>query len=625
VYRKNAKVETSPEWRRRLDASRENRDDHASRWRENKALLIGTGNVKGLKRGEVVNLAWAAFQTMVGTIYAQNPRPVIRAKKGLLEDTAKMLTDIVVSDLEDMRSRYVTRLCIADVFWAGFGLVIEKLQSDVTSVGYRYVEQEGRVDVPKNQRYSLHRAHPESVLFDSTAAFPDLSDSRFLAIEFYPTKKDLKDDNLLTVNEEMLGAMKVLSAPPAMDDRQSGGTQWTNPRNPDSDDYEESDDMAQVRCIEIWDRVNLEKIYMADGMDEVLGREKWPMELRLNGEVQFPATMLYFNENPDELYPIPEISMIAPQLKQYSILFKQMLRDAVEKFRKFVVRGDLLQKGHESKLKTAEQNSIISIDPTKVPGTQQLRLEDVIRPVPDPQVDRDTIAVEQFVKQTLYEIIGSGDFASGGMRNTRSATEAAALSDFLRTRMTTRTENMDAFFKSLITKHVLFLQETLTEPRAVLTTDENGLAVWADYNKEDIAGVFGFSVIAGSSMPQNTETRRQENVAFFQQVLPIVLQSGGNPRPFIEWIAPYFSVPGYLVDETYNNHKQALQQLVLMYAAMHAGQKIDPTVVLEAISQAINTGLSPADIQNVVAQQQQAAAKQPVSLPGTNTSNQTVS
>ena len=633
AYRKNKAVDTDATWRRRLEASRNNRDAHAARWRENKALLIGRGGIKGFKRGEIVNLAWAAFQTMVGTIYAQNPRPVIRGKKAIFETVAKMVTDIVISDLEDMRSRYVTRLCIGDVFWAGFGLVVEKLQSDVTSVTFRYTDvakedsdesaPDNEVEVPVNQRYSLHRMHPESVLFDPVASFPDLSDSMWLGFEFYPTKQELKDDPLFQVNAAMLKKMKTLEAPPAVADPATPrGTKWTNPRNPEEGAPSETDEMAQVRCIEVWDRVNREKVYFADGMDEIIGREPWPIELRVNGELQFPATMLYFNENPDELYPIPEISMIAPQLKQYSVLYRQLLRDTVSKFRKFVVQGDMLQKGHMAKLISDKQNVVISVDSTKVGSNQQVKLNDIVMPIQDPQVDRDTGAAMMLAKQSMYEIMGSGDMASGGMRNTRSATEAASLTDFLKQRMTTRTENMDAFFKKLITLHVLFLQETLTEDRTVATTDENGLQVWQDYNKQNLQGLFAFDVVAGSSMPQNTETRRQENLAFFQQIAPILAQSGGNVQPFIKWIAPYMSVPGYLVDESFNNHKQALQQLALLFAMAHSGAKITGAQVNEAISAAVNTGLSQADLQNAVklgAQQAgQQASAQPKGLPGTN-------
>lgn len=629
-YRKNGKVSESGDWMRRMEASKKVRDRHAKNWDENRRLLLGTEGIKGFKRGELVNLAWAAFQTMIGSVYAQNPMPIIREKKGDLQVTARMLTDIVVSDLDEMRSRSVTRQCISDVFWAGFGVVVEKLQSDVTSQNFRYTAQgqtlEVNAEVPTNQRYSLNRVYPKEVLFDPLGSTADLRDSKWVGLPCYMTIKELRDSEEFSTNDEILKKLRRMSGPPGVDGKLQGSTKWSNPRNTDAYDSEESDEMAQVKIYEFWDRVNKKRVYIPDGMDKVILQDDWPIELRLNGELLFPCNLLYFNENPDELYPIPEISMIAPQLKQFSVLFRRILRDAIEKWRKVAVRGDVLSPSQQSKLEEGDQNSVIVVDPTKaVVGGQNLPMDQIVMPIKDPVVDRDVMAVAEMVKGLIHEVVGAGDFASAGFRSTRSATEAAALSDFLRSRMTSRTENIDAFFKAVITTHVLYLQETLSEDRAVSTTDENGMSVWKTYNKANIAGTFQFSVIAGSSTPRNTETTRQENISFFQQIFPAIQQAGGNIRPMIDWIAPFYKVPQHLVDQSFNNHRQALQQLALMFAAIHSGAKIPGAQVIEAISMAINTGLSQADIQQITQQAAQAQAQAPPGgMPGTNTSNQTL-
>lgn len=630
AYRKNGSISKDGDWFRRMDASKKVRDRHARIWDENRRLLLGLEGIRGFKRGELVNITWAAFQTTIGSIYAQNPKPIIREKKGDLQVTARMLTDVVISDLEEMRARSAVRMCMADVFWAGFGLIVEKLSSDVTNQFARYTidgqAYEASVQVPTNQRYTLHRVYPKEVLFDPLGSTPDLRDSRWLGLPCYMTIRELRESDEFSVNEKILKKLRRMSAPPALDGIEQAGTRWQNPRNTGAYDSEESDDLAQVKIYEIWDRVNKKRVYIPDGLDDVLLTDDWPIELRLNGELLFPCNILYFNENPDELYPIPEISMIAPQLKQYSVLFKKILRDSVEKFRKFAVRGDIVSQEQQAKLEEGSQNSVIAIDPTKsVLGGQPIRLEDAVAPLRDPSVDRDAIAVAEMVKNLIHEILGAGDWASAGFRSTRSATEAATLSDFLRSRMTTRTENVDAFFRGLVTTHVLYLQQTLSEERAVMTTDENGMAVWQKYNKENITGTFQFSVLAGSSLPQNTETTRQENIAFFQQVFPAIQASGGNVRPLIDWISPFYKMPQHLVDQMFGNHRQALQQLLLIFSAIHNGAKIPGAQLIEAISMAVNTGLSQADIQEVMQQSAKLQPQQPGGLPGTNPSNQLVS
>jgi hypothetical protein len=260
-----------------------------------------------------------------------------------------------------------------------------------------------------------------------------------------------------------------------------------------------------------------------------------------------------------------------------------------------------------------------------------------MKEVADPHVAGDQVAVANMVKQTMHEIIGAGDFASGGMRTTRSATEAAALSDFMRSRMTNRTENVDAFYQRLMTNHVLFLQETAIAGRKVKIVDEAGMAVWREFTKKDIKGEFRFEVIAGSSMPKNTEMRRQENIAFFQQALPIILQSGGDPRPMIEWIAPFYQIPQHMIDQIYKGHRQALLQAALLIKKAYLGQQAPPDQFMEAVSTAIMSGLSQSEIQavdqqamaQVQAQPPQApsggsAPAQPGGLPGTNPADQTL-
>jgi hypothetical protein len=566
---------------------------------------------------------------MVGTVFAQTPSPVIRERTAALQSTAQMLTYINEFDLEAMASRYVTRMAIGDVFWAGFGLVIEKLQSDVTSLVFKFTEnaedqenqEEAEIDQPKNQLYSLERIHPESVLFDPTAVYPDLRDSKWIALEFYPTIKEIKDDPLFKdIDDTLLGSLQKLKKSPTMDEYVA------TPRSRYLD-QEESDEFAQVRIYEIWDRVNLQKIYMPAKSSRIIGQEAWPVELRYNGQVQFPMTMLYFNENPDEFYPIPELSLIAPQIKQYSVMFRQVLIDAVTKWRKFFVLGNALEKGHEARLIGGPSHSVITVDGNKLGGgnVQDIDLRKMVVPIPDPAVPQDVLQIMGMVKQLMHEIIGAGDFASAGFRSTRSATEAAQLADFLKSRMTSRTENVDSFFKHMVMIHTLFLQETLTEKRSIEVSDVNGFKQWKEFDRTTLKGEFNFSVIAGSSMPMNTETYRQEVLAFFQQIFPAIQQQGANIKPLIEWVAPFYRMPPHILDQMYNNHKQALQQLALMFAMAHQGAKVPGAQLMDAIAGAVNSGLSQAEVQAVTQQaSQQNTGQQQKGLPGTNNSPQTM-
>lgn len=619
MAKKTASKSTSA-WFRRLEAARKNRDRQKGSWDRNLDMLVPRMRAKGMSRNDLVKIAWAAFQTMVGAVYGRNPDPWIRPKKAAFEDTAKLFTEVTKHDFAVMGTRAQARLALQDVFYAGFGVILEQYTSDVTAVAHRF----GQTLEPKDQRYEHQRIHPASILFDAKASKIDLSDCMWLAIEYYPTIKELREDPLYNVSEELLKKLPRLTASPQQSQQPGMDNKW---KNRVENSGAEDDEFDQVRVYEVWDRVNEEKVYLPAGYDEIIGREDWPVKLRLNGVLQYPLATVWFNENADDFWPHPELSMIAPQVEQFAVLFKQILKDAVTKWRKFAVNADYVQKGHVDRLISGPTHQVIAIDTTNVPANQQIKLSDVIMPLPDPAVQTDQVAVLNIVKGLVHEIVGAGDFSSAGFRSTRSATEAAALSDFLKSRMNNRTDNVDAFFRQLTTIHALFLQQTLTEKRAVQLSDVNGLPIWKEYTGEELVGDLVFDVVAGSSMPQNTEVFRQEAIGFYQQTLGPLLQVGGNVEPLIRWIAPMYKMPDMLVDRLFNGHRQSLMELAkVLFAAYQGDPQASGALIAEAASGAVKTGLTVAEIQNLIAGMQQgpSQAAQPGGLPGSNPAEQTL-
>jgi hypothetical protein len=640
LYSKGSKQPRDQRWATRLENGRQTRDRYSAEFEENRRLLVGRVRGSKSKKQSLSKLGWASFQTMIGAIYAQNPSPIIREENAELENTARQLTQIVRMDLNQMNSRYVTRLAAQDVFWAGFGIVMERLDQQIAIDG-------SGLPSPKNQQYSLHRIHPNAFIPDPKGVTPDMVDHKWAAIEIYPSVADLKSDKDFKFNMDVMNNFQLLKGAPQSQNYPQAN-KWTNSPANFAGDSDEPDEFKIARVQEIWDKQNKRLLYQPTGSDAIIGEKDWPVEPYFKGDLLFPWVVLYFNESPDEFWPVPELTMIAEEINQYSVLRRAMLMDAVTKWRKFLIRGDLVQKGHIDRLTTGPSNSVISVDARNVPATQQLRLQDVVQAIPDPAIKNDVLIAMNQVKQDIHETVGAGDFASAGFRNTRSATEAAALSDFLKARMTTRTESIDSYFKKLSRLHVLFLQGTATEARYMKLTDEHGIDAWKSFTKDDIQGEFHFDVIAGTSMPKNTDSVRERNMALYQQLAPMVQQSGGNVQPLIEWIAPFYDVPQHIIDLSFAGHKQALQNLALLFMAAHAGARIQGAQVMEAIASAVNSGLNAQDMQKIqqmgaqLAQQQQShggggggaagappglggpqmAPAQPGGLPGTNTSPQ---
>jgi hypothetical protein len=615
-----ARKSEGEKWGDRLTAARNARKPQEAEWRANRGALLGKSyGVQRGRQGDAVNLAWAAFQTVVGQVYSRNPDPIIRETNPLLALAARTLTQMTIEDFEQGQVRYPARLAMCDVFWAGFGVVGEKLETDITSQSFKFSDgSEGSANVPESQRYNWFRVHPETILFDPNGMMPNLSDHKWISVQFFPTVKELRDDDTFSISAKTLKGLPRLRSSPAM--RNSATGYFSRVDAVDDPD----DEFAQVACEEVWDRVNRKKYYIPCGTDEIIGTEDWPVELRYNGTLLFPFSVLYWNENPDEFWPIPDISTIRPQLQQYNHFFKWVLADATSKWRRFVTRGDIFDRGQLDKLTAGGDTEVVTYNGKIIASETNFDIARNFLPVADPVVKGDQVSVLNMVKQTVHEILGAGDFASAGFRSTRSATEAAALSDFLRSRMTNKTENVDAFFHQMTVIHALMLQETLTKPRTVQVESDDGIAVWRDITKDDIQGRFKFQIVAGSSMPQNTETKRQEAIAFFQQVIPIVVQSGGDPRPIIEWMAPLQHMPQSVLDRTWKNQRNLWMQVALEIKKAYMGGQSDPAAFTDLVSAAVMASLSPSEIAQVdkAAQQQGTPAGQPVSPAGTNTTNQ---
>jgi hypothetical protein len=598
-------------WTSRLKAAKDSRDKFKDDWQRNRRLLLA-----GFKKSNqpIVKIAWASYQTMIGTIFAKNPSPVVRETREALTNIAQDLTQICAEEFEQMNTRYVTRLCALDVFWAGFGVSLLRLG--------QYLSDEGK---PYDQQYSMSRIHPEAILFDPNAVDPGLSDHKWISIECYPTVAELREDKDIRISEELLDELPRIKGAPSASMSQREQEQGSD---------EEDDEFAQVRIQEIYDRQNERMLFMATGKEEIIGEGDWKVKPRYRGQLLFPVNLLYFNENPDGFWPVPEMTMIAEEVEQLSVLDRQMLLDAVTKWRAFLAKTSLLQKGHQEKLLTqGSKPVIISVDGNVISASalEQLDLRNVVMPIPENEVKRDVAAIAGSKEKQIHETVGAGDFASAGFRSTRSATEAAALNDFLRSRQTTRTENVDAFFGKETRLLVLFLQETLVEKRSYRFQRSDGAKIWKEITKDDIQGLFLFSVVAGSSMPNNTDAKREQARSFYQLTAPLVVNSGGSLWPLIQWIAPLEGMPQHLVDQLNSGHRGDMMMMAKAVAAATMGVNVPGAAFLELSSKAVLSGLSEADRNQVaqeVAGQLKSAGKpldMPGGLPGTNTTDQTIS
>ena len=591
-------------WTARIKRMREYQKKHSATWKRNEKLLFGQTEGDGMSADHMsISYGWGLLKNLETEIYVQNPDVVAEARNPMLDAVAQRVTQIAKYDVEDMDVKTLGNLGLMDCFCYGYFACIETME--VEKKAGRYLnddtgEYEDGVTVAQ-QEYVARRVAPRDILFDPAGRLLDLSDHRYIAIAFYPTIAALKADGRfkLPPDEDIAEWPEVHEGSrenPSVVAREYGASGgYSGP--------EKDPDYKTICVWEIHDKVAHKIVYMTDFQSKLLAEEEWPAKLKIKARDLFPVTMMAFHQRSDRFYPIPEMDLIAPQLKEINKIDSMMRQDSVTKWRKWVTVGGLIPQDKLAMITdTSIENAIIEIDRTEIEAlvgmnnAYHIDLRNLVVPLEDIALKRDLPVRYQMVEQQIQHILGYG--ATSGMLGnvrTRSAREAMMVADARKQKLQKRLDGVAEFYRLWHTKHMKFLQQTMDLERAArLIPDIAGISQFFQYTGEDIQGDYEFTVYAGTSAPQTTEAKRASELQLFQAVAPIIQQTGGDMRVAFSRLARYYDWAR--VDELFKAPKEKAKAL----AKVLAKWKQAPTEsgeVMNAAAELVMATLTPGDMQ----------------------------
>lgn len=611
------------EWERRLKAAKRFQRQYSSGWDENRRLIFNemsedrnTGGSQtppwATHGANQVAYGWGLYEGLETSIYVQNPDVIASGLDSTMVPTAKRVTAIVDYDFDQMNVKDVGNLCLLDTFVCGYGAVIECVET------YHQKDEEGKNTGQVNgQEFEIRRVAPADILFDPSARRLDLSDCKYLFTAWYPTVQQLKDDP------------NVTNLPKDVDDwpecneytRSHAKGEGTSERMAGGQNEGEKDPAFKTVCVwEGYDKVNHELLYLSDTpVSKIIGRAPWPVNLRYGCRDLFPHTLLYSHPVPGRFYPRPEAELIAPQLREINITERMISQDSRTKFRKWITISGLFSEDQKSKITdTSVANAMLFVDGTKLPellgmsgniSIEQLDLSRLVVPIEDIAPKADLYTRYQMLEGEIQHIVGYGPAQRGGLPSTRSAREAMMINQKQDARLDKRKDRITDFYRLMAMKHIRFLQKYMSIDRYAKVLPKSGeLGDWIKYGRLDVQGDFEFDVVAGSSVPKNTEVKRASELQLFQTVAPILMQSGMPVRPAFERLAEYYNWDN--IDDLFANVKEKAKA-VLAQMAQFSKAQVPPEQFLNTVAQLLQAELTPAEFQQMAQQLQgQGGAQQ---------------
>lgn len=502
------------------------------------------GHNKPFRHATVENLVFSNISTIKPSINLNNPKIFVRPSKKpyQLEDGTLFNTGAAAQLLEILLNYYWKSLklkkqvdkALTDALLGHWGLI---------QVGYTFKAEkvkDGKLLeinslIREDSPFAL-RVSPLDLLVDPEATDHNLEDANWIAIRW---EKDLE---VVKRNPKYTGTgnLKPNLTTDDSDNKQEKSLNLGKGFGDDDKPYRD-----RVEGYTYYDKVN-QKIYdVVLTHDKALSEKDW--KLKSNN---FSIKTLYFNENPDELLPISDVSIYKPQQDELNRL-RSLQLSHVERVSKraFITSQGNLPAEEKTKLTHGPDGVIIEAQ----------RGPDSVVPLKDGTISQDMWLTIQSLRQGVRENSGIADFERGVAKKFDTATEPALIAQSTTIKRTERTTQLESFIRDVVTELANVIQQTFrgqsipldkddfdrveqiapdrlesvtVTPQAanqfgnvpikkrpvssnknikkILGDDVEVLLPWLNLEKSDIMGDFDFDIEVGSTQPLNQETRKRD-------------------------------------------------------------------------------------------------------------------
>jgi hypothetical protein len=568
-------------WRRRMDESQAYYNEYSGRfgWAENQILLSDFRALEE-KYGTYVALPNAIAQNFVADTYFRNPDPLIQDKGGN-RDLSKILSDVLRSIHQEVDSERKMKDALTDQWWAGFGCVWASFRQESyeAPVVDDFGQPAGSETVPTKQQVLLKQLSPYQIRFDPKGRDWDLSDHRYVAVEYIRSLAASMRDPRLS-EEDKRRVMASFS---------SGNIETTYETATSNISTGEDDpEFIQLKFWQIWDRTTKKVYDLPMGAQFTLSPQDWPEEFA-EADV-FPLRYMPANREAQDqggkrgFIGIPYLTLIRPHI--YAI---QKLEALFLAANQHVINKYLMPKGA---LDEAAKNKLAD-------GTKQFAVvewdSDALNAFPAEMRDKfRSDEILQLVKQgdlkelhhlegirhemdLIAQIVGQASGDRGGLSKAKTATESMGMQRGLERRRSNAIHVNGKHYNAVTKLFFLILKQRQTLPiRYQMTTNYNE-QVWAEFNADALKDLdLHFDYATGSSEPRTREEEFALRERMAAQLLP-VLQANGDVRGMRMIARDLTEVLNIKESEKYFNDElvDAMKELVALQNALGKGL-VDP-------------------------------------------------
>lgn len=589
-------------WRKRIAAAEQYRNQIAGRyqWRQIVEEYKGHG-VSVQDTADIyvppLNYIFAYIKTEIPALTLREPKLKVNPKNAQSIPAAKILTKAL---------NYIWKV-------NRFKRENKKNVLDVKLVGHSWFKSgyTGKVEVveEKNKEYEFiseesffgYRVPWDAVVFNQDAMDPPF-DCAWIAHSVWLPLDEIKKDKTWLHTENLLP-----SSP------QDPEPNKTNTKPNDTDKPKPDVTAKKAKFWEVWDKVGKKKFVISDQSDHYHKKPgDWPCKFR-----GFPFSYLEINENPDSGYGIPDVWMFLAQIFELQKV-RAMQLDHAKRFnrqllaRKGAITGESLENFQEGRT-----GSIIEADI----GPNE-SVNNVITPIPYPQLQPDVYQVEERIKEDMINVSGQTATERGATQETSTRTfrELAQMDRGAKNRRSDQVDCVEDFIEDIASNQIALLQQLADKPFYVrvdpddadvitqvlaqrpsalkpgAVTDQTGFT----FTKDDIIGEFDIEVVSGSMTPLDSAERMNRLMEILQALPQLGALPGG---PVIQALgtgmAEELDMPDMIV-AIKAEIQQAMQQRQI------AAEKADMQQKLQIADQAAKHQL---DAEKVAAKQTEATIK----------------
>ena len=476
--------------------------------------------IKGYSDKCVDNMVFSNVKTLIPSLNFRNPKIYVTSRKAPYQ-TKEGLFDTYGGAVafETLLNYYFKELeikkqfdkCLVDALtgpWAhiqlGYTVETEKMDKD----GDLIEENELiRAESP----FVLRRS-PLDVRIDPSSKNSDLSDARWIAFRWVKTLDDIKKNPAYSNTDDLKTNSNI-------------DTEYKLATS-SADGYvmKDAEKWERVEGWELWDRKCNRVFNIVESHDKFLSNEEWPIDL--DG---FPLENLYFNENPDELYPISDIDIIQ-KLQDELNRIRSLQLSHIKKIsqRKYVAREDSMSQDEMEKITSGPDGTIAftKTDPNNA-----------IVPLKDANISQDIYIIARQLKDDIRTLAGVALIEQGVAQKFDTATEPAIMAQAASVRKSERRTIFESFIVRVIRKLGQILQQTLEKQEIALNTEQFAIAQkyipnklskiagdkgaivlnpWLTVERSTIQGEYDFNIEVGSTTPVDDMRRKQDALTLGQ-------------------------------------------------------------------------------------------------------------